>query len=173
LQGNEASSTDTTRFHFFCLAQSWLEKIGSNFTKRVQVTNTEALNTMDLPHSSEKDLGLTTDDPKTLQTDLLAVEFEEKVAIDDPEQYASGTLEPTAAASSDELVSIDNDSEDGYVHTIRMHIQGFFRKITGFYLIRIVSVLSGICLNHHQISQSHQSKTCQSICSVPPLVHRL
>lgn len=87
---------------------------------------------MDLPHSSEKDLALTTDDPKTLQTDLLAVEFEEKVAVDDPEQYASGTLEPTtaAAASSDELVSIDNDSEDGYVHNICMHIQGNNRELS-------------------------------------------
>ncbi|KAG2183038.1 hypothetical protein INT44_006019 [Umbelopsis vinacea] len=68
---------------------------------------------MDQTHSSEKASALAADDPKTLQTDLLAVEFEEKVTIDDPEKYDSGTFEPTAAASSDELVSIDNDSEDG------------------------------------------------------------
>jgi hypothetical protein len=98
---------------------------------------------MDQPHSSEKASGLAADDPKTLQTDLLAVEFEEKVAIDDPEKYASGTLEPTAA-SSDELVSIDNDSEDGYVHTICIHVLIVRRKIIWLYLVRNVFIFSTI-----------------------------
>jgi hypothetical protein len=76
---------------------------------------------MDQPHSSEKVLGLANEDQKSVQTDLLTTEFD-KVTIDDPEKYASGTLGP-AAASSDELVSIDNDSDDGYVNNIGMLIQ--------------------------------------------------
>jgi hypothetical protein len=67
-----------------------------------------------MDHSSDKTSGAANVDQDNVESDLLNTAFQNKVTINESEKDASGTSAPNVP-SSDELVSVDSETEDEYV----------------------------------------------------------
>lgn len=67
-----------------------------------------------MDHSSDKTSVAANVDQDNVESDLLTTAFQNKVTINESEKDTSGTSAPNVS-SSDDLVSIDSETEDEYV----------------------------------------------------------